>query len=204
MLRFGINKAIRNLRQDEALEDSALRSKIAQIQRVIMGQNFDIRQELNCYSDMVEDQRRILYEERLGILKGEKPMSPSEQRVRLFYIDQFWADHLAYVSYLREGIHLESLASRNPIDEFHAQITQAYEQIPAKINRESANMLVRLEGSNDPAKWEKFGLKSPTSTRTYIINDQYIQNKRSSWTWATVLAYYIRKILRPAFGWEKF
>ncbi|MEK4508825.1 preprotein translocase subunit SecA [Paenibacillus sp. FSL K6-2524] len=204
LLRFGINKSIRNLKQDEALEDSVLRSKIAQIQRVIMGQNFDIRQELNYYSDMVEDQRRILYEERLGILKGETPMSPSEQRVRLFYIDKFWADHLAYVSYIREGIHLESLASRNPIDEFHAQVTQAYEQILAKINSESANMLVRLGGSNDPAKWEKFGLKSPTSTRTYIINDQYIQNKRNSWTTTTVLAYYIRNILRPIFKLPKF
>ncbi|OAB41869.1 accessory Sec system translocase SecA2 [Paenibacillus glacialis] len=206
MLRFGINKAIRNLRQDEALEDSVLRSKIGQIQHIIMGQNFDIRQELNCYSDMVEDQRRILYGERLAILKGEKQMSPSEQRVRLFYIDQFWADHLAYVSYLREGIHLESLASRNPIDEFHVQITQAYEQIPAKINSESANMLLRLEGSNDPAKWEKFGLKSPTSTRTYIINDQYkeyMQNP-SSWTSGTIIAYWIRKMLRPVFGWSKF
>ncbi|MET3212206.1 UNVERIFIED_CONTAM: preprotein translocase subunit SecA [Paenibacillus sp. PvR008] len=199
MLRFGINKAIRAPRQDEALEEPVLRSKIAHIQRVIMGQNFDIHQELNCYSDMVEDQRRILYEERLGILKGEKPMSPSEQRVRLFYIDEFWADHLAYVSYLREGIHLESLASRNPIDEFHEQITQAYEQIPAKINSESANMLVRLGGSDDPAKWEKFGLKSPSSTRTYIINDQYIQNKRSSWTTVTIFAYWLLKILSPVF-----
>ncbi|MDQ0091496.1 preprotein translocase subunit SecA [Paenibacillus anaericanus] len=204
LLRFGINKGIRNLRQDEALEDSVIRSKIMHIQRVIMGQNFDIRQELNYYSDMVEDQRRILYEERLGILKGERPMSPSEQRVRLFYIDQFWADHLAYVSYIREGIHLESLASRNPIDEFHVQITQAYEQIPAKVNSESAKMLVRLGGSNDPVKWEKFGLKSPTSTRTYIINDQYIQDKRNSWTTVTVLAYYIRKFLKPVFGFEKF
>ncbi|MGO4694343.1 DEAD/DEAH box helicase [Paenibacillus sp. 2TAB26] len=203
LLQFGIDKAFRNLRQDEALEKPGLRSKIAHIQRVAMGQNFHIRQELNCYSDMVEDQRRILYEERLEILKGEKPMSPSEQRVRLFYIDEFWADHLAYVSYIREGIHLESLASRNPIDEFHVQIAQAYEQIPAKINSESENMLVRLEGSNDPAKWEMFGLKSPTSTRTYIINDQYIQNKRSSWTPMTIMAYYIRKILQPVFGWSK-
>lgn len=203
LLQFGINKAIRNLRQDEAIEESMLRSKIAHIQRVIMGQNFHIRQELNGYSDMVEDQRRILYEERLGILKGETPMSPSEQRVRLFYIDESWADHLAYVSYLREGIHLESLASRNPIDEFHMQITQAYEQIPAKINNESANMLEKLEGSNDPAKWETFGLKSPTSTRTYIINDQYIQQSRSSWTPMTMMAYWLRNILRPIFGWEK-
>lgn len=203
LLRFGIDKAIRAHRQDETLEDPVLRSKIAHIQRVIMGQNFDI-QELNRYSDMVEEQRRILYEERLAILKGKKLMSPLEQRVRLFYIDKFWADHLAYVSYLREGIHLESLVSGNPIDEFHAQITQAYEQIPAKVNSESANMLVRLGGSNDPAEWEEFGLKSPTSTRTYIINDQYIQNMRSSWTAMTVFAFGIRKILRPIFKLSKF
>lgn len=204
ILQFGSDKAIRKLRQDEALEESVLRSKIAHIQRVIMGQNFDIRRELNSYSDMVEDQRRILHEERLRILKGEEPMSPSEQRVRLFYIDEFWADHLAYVSYIREGIHLEGLASRNPIDEFHTQITQAYEQIPANIDNKSANMLEKLAGSNDPAMWEKFGLKSPTSTRTYIINDQFIQNKRSSWTAGTIFAYWGRKILRPLFGWEKF
>ncbi|MGF7032425.1 preprotein translocase subunit SecA [Paenibacillus mucilaginosus] len=204
LLRFGINKAIRAPKQDEALEDPVLRSQIAHIQRVVMGQNFHICQELNRYSDMVEDQRRILYEERLGILKGEKPMSPSEQRVRLFYIDEFWADHLAYVSYTREGIHLESLASGNPIDEFHTRITQAYDQIPSKINSESEHMLARLEGSNDPAKWEAFGLKSPTSTRTYIINDQYIQNKRSSWTPMTVFAFGIRKILRPIFRLSEF
>ncbi|WP_127506673.1 preprotein translocase subunit SecA [Paenibacillus humicus] len=197
LLRFGIDKAYRNLRQDEAIDKPVLRSKIAHIQRVVMGQNFHIRQELNCYSDMVEEQRRILYEERLGILKGETPMSPSEQRVRLFYIDKFWADHLAYVSYLREGIHLESLAERNPIAEFHAQIIQAYEQIPAEIDRESADMLLRLGGANDPAKWEQLGLKSPASTRTYIINDQYIQNNRSSWTAETIMAYYIRKIMKP-------
>ncbi|MFF2886020.1 DEAD/DEAH box helicase [Paenibacillus sp. NPDC057967] len=204
LLQFGIDKWVRGLRQDEMLVEPAILSKISHIQRVAMAQNFQIRKELNGYSDMVEDQRRILYEERLEILKGEQPMSPSEQRVRLFYIDEIWADHLAYVSYVREGIHLESLASRNPIDEFHMQITQAYEQIPAKINSESANMLVRLAGSNDPAKWEEFGLRSPTSTRTYIINDQYLENQRSSWTPLTVLAYYLRKFLRPVFGWEKY
>jgi len=196
LLRFGIDKWFRGLRQEEALKDPVLHSKISHFQRVAMAQNFHIRQELNYYSDMVEDQRKILYEERLGILKGEKPMSPSEQRVRLFYIDECWAEHLAYVSYIREGIHLESLASRNPIDEFHMQITEAYDQIAAKIDSESANMLEKLGGSNDPAKWEEFGLKSPTSTRTYMINDQYIENKRTSWTPVTVMAYYLRKVFR--------
>lgn len=206
LLRFGINKAIRGLRQDETLEESVLYSKIDHIQRVIMGQNFHIRQELNGYSDMVEDQRRMLYEERLRILKGETPMSPSEQRVRLYYIDKFWADHLEYVSYIREGIHLTSLVNRNPIDEFHAQIIQAYEQIAAKINRESANMLAKLGGSNDPAMWEKFGLKSPASTWTYIITDQYKQYLQNPGTWTpgTIIAYWLRKTLSPVFGWSKF
>lgn len=196
--RFGMDTVLHVPKQEEAIEDPVLVRKIAHIQRVVMGQNFDIHLELNRYSDMVEDQRRILYEERLRILNGEKLMSPSEQRVRLFYIDKYWADHLAYVSYLREGIHLESLTSRSPIDEFHIQITQAFEQIPSKIDAETMNMLQRLGGSNDPAEWEKLGLKSPTSTRTYIINDQYIQNKRSSWTATTVLAYWSRPLLRWA------
>ncbi|UQZ36481.1 accessory Sec system translocase SecA2 [Paenibacillus sp. PK3_47] len=196
LLRFGIRATVRAARQDEALEDAVLCSKITHIQRVVMGQNFEIHKELNSYSDMVEDQRRILYGERLGILKGEQPISPSEQRVRLFYIDQLWADHLAYVSYLRESIHLESLASRNPIDEFHAQITRAFGQLPAKINQECANMLAKLGGSNDPARWEELGLKSPPSTRTYIINDQFMQNNRGSWNAGTVIAFWGRKIFR--------
>jgi preprotein translocase subunit SecA len=204
MLKFGMDKAIRAPRQEEALKDSALHSTIDHIQRMIMGQNFHIRKELNSYSDMVEDQRRMLYAERLGILKGETPMSAAEQRVRLYYMDKFWADHLAYASYLREGIHLTSLVNRNPIDEFHTQMIQAYEQIPAKINSESANMLERLGNSNDPAKWEAFGLKSPTSTRTYIINDQYIHHTRSSWNPMTVFAFAIRKLLRPVFRLSKY
>ncbi|AIQ46967.1 preprotein translocase subunit SecA [Paenibacillus sp. FSL R7-0273] len=196
MLRFGSYTAELMPRQDEALDDPGLRSRITHIQRVIMGQNFEIHQELNGYSDMVEDQRRILYNERLDILQGRQELSPSEQRVRLFYIDEFWADHLAYISYLRESIHLESLASRNPIDAFHEQISQAYEQLHAKIDSAAKDMLSRLKGSNDPADWEKLGLMSPPSTRTYIINDQYIQDKRSSWTAATVLSYWLRKPLR--------
>ncbi|WP_042199930.1 DEAD/DEAH box helicase [Paenibacillus camerounensis] len=196
MLRFGNDKAVRTPRQDDALEDPALRSTITHIQRVIMGQNFEIHQELNGYSDMVEDQRRILYSERLDILRDRQGLSPSEQRVRLYYIDEFWAEHLAYISYLRESIHLESLASRNPIDEFHHQTSQAFEQLHAKIDKASAKMLAKLGGSNDPADWEKLGLMSPPSTRTYIINDQYIQDKRSSWTAATVLSYWLRKPLK--------
>jgi len=206
MLQFGIDKAIRSLKQDEALDESVLRHKIAHIQRVIMGQNFHLRQELNTYADMVEEQRRLLYGERLAVRNGEIPMSPAEQRVQLYCIDKFWADHLAYVSYIREDIHLTGLTNRNPIDEFHTQIIQAFEQIPQQIQQESAKMLEKLGGSNDPAKWEELGLKTPTSTWTYMISDQfvpYLQNS-GSWSAGTIIAYWLRVIARPIFKWRKF
>ncbi|MEY8744952.1 accessory Sec system translocase SecA2 [Bacillales bacterium AN1005] len=206
LVQFGIHDAIRVPKQDGVLNAPIVHNKLEHIQRVMMGQNFDLQQELNHYSDMIEDQRRILHKERFSILNGDLTMSPAEQRVRLFYIDEFWADHLVYASYMRESIHLESLTNQNPMDEFHKYITEAFEQIPAKIAKESANMLARLAGSNDPAKWEQFGLKSPTSTNTYMISDQYMDylQNRSSWTAGTIVAFWIRRMLKPVFGWSKF
>lgn len=206
LVQFGHAIMKHSHRQDEALKDAALQDKIDHIQRTIMGQNFHIRQELNSYSDVLEKQRRELYGERLHILKGKVIMSPSEQRVRLFFIDKFWADHLAYASYIRESIHLTGLMKHNPIDEFQEQIMRAYEQIPAGLQRETADMLAKLGGSNDPALWDQFGLKNPPSTWTYIMNDQYQDHllNRGSWTHGTMLAYLLRRLARPIFGLSKF
>lgn len=204
MLQFGADLTKRNFKQDELLEDPVLREKIDYIQLRIMAQHFHIQQELNNYSDIIEVQRRILHEKRMQILQGAVPMSPSEQRVRLFYIDKLWAEHLAYASYIRESIHLTGLVKQNPIDEFHEQIIQAYERIPAEIDRMSAEMLRKLEGTNDPAVWEKFGLKNFPSTWTYMINDQYQDDmlNRGSWTPIMIFAYWLRRMLRPIFGWD--
>jgi preprotein translocase subunit SecA len=206
LLQFGSDLMKSTLKQNEPLEDPVLCEKIDLIQRRIMSQNFHLQQELNSYSDIIEVQRRHLYEKRVQILKRVLPISPSEQRVRLFYMDQLWADHLAYASFIRESIHLTGLAEKNPIDEFHHQIILAYEQIPSEIDKKSADMLSQIGGSNDPALWEKFGLSTPPSTWTYIINDQYQQYllNPGSWTPATIMAYWLHKILRPVFGWEKF
>jgi len=210
ILRFGVNRAIpssyRKRKQDEPLDEALLRSKISHIQHVIMGQNFHIRQELNQYSDMVEEQRRILYQDRHAILTGVTPMSPSEQRVRLFYIDKYWAEHLAYVSYIREGIHLEGLANLDPLDEFHARIIEAFEQIPARIEEATASMLAALGDSNDPSEWERLGLTGHSSTWTYIINDQYAQ-KSSLSTGAIgpdtigAIVLGIKPVVKPILDW---
>lgn len=181
IVRYGTEKAIppsyRQLKQDEPLAETSLHKGLDHIQRIVMGQNFDIRRELNRYSDMVEEQRRILYGERTAILRGEIPLSAAEKRARLFYIDRAWAEHLAYVSYIREAIHLESLANRNPIDEFHVRIIQAFEQLPDRIDKDTEKLLAKLDKTKDDHDWERLGLQGPASTWTYIMNDQYIQKQ---------------------------
>jgi len=179
--RFGIDKAIpaayRGRRQNEPLEENALHKSLAHIQRVIMGQNFDIRKDLNKYSDMVEEQRRLLHADRAEILQGRTAYGDIEKRVRLLVMDRLWADHLAYVAYIREGIHLESLANRNPVDEFHHRIIEAYERIAGKIDQETAKLLAKIGKSAGEPDWEALGLNGPSSTWTYMMNDQYIQKK---------------------------
>lgn len=181
IVRYGTEKAIpqsyRKLKQDEPLAESALHKGMDHVQRIVMGQNFDIRRELNRYSDMVEEQRRIIHKERSAILRGEIPLGAAEKRVRLFYIDRAWSDHLAYINYIREAIHLESLANRNPIDEFHMRIIQAFEQLPDKIEKDTAKFLAKLDKTKDDHDWERLGLQGPASTWTYIMNDQYIQKQ---------------------------
>lgn len=180
-VRFGTEKAIpanyRTLRQDGPLAETALHKGLDHIQRIVMGQNFDIRRELNRYSDMVEEQRQIVYAERAAVLKDAPGMGAAERRVRLHFIDKAWADHLAYVNYIREAIHLESLANRNPIDEFHTRIIQAFEQLPERIDRDVDKFLAKLDKSKDDHDWEKLGLQGPASTWTYIMNDQHIQKQ---------------------------
>jgi preprotein translocase subunit SecA len=181
--RFGIEKALpaayRNLKQDEPLEASLFNKKMEHIQRVVMGQNFEMRKTLNKYSDMVEEQRRIQHEQREAVLTNRDSLSSTERYVRLYHMDRTWSDHLAYVSYIREGIHLESLANRNPVDEFHNRIIHAFEQLPEKIETETAKTLKKLGsgGSKEQVDWEKEGLKGPSRTWTYLIQDQFMEKK---------------------------
>jgi preprotein translocase subunit SecA len=183
--RFGIEKAIpvayRTKKQDEPLEASVFHKKMEHIQRVVMGQNFEMRKTLNKYSDMVEEQRRIQQEQREALLTNKDSLSSTERHVKLYHMDRSWSDHLAYVSYIREGIHLESLANRNPVDEFHNRIIHAFEQLPDKIEKETAKTLSKLSSSNgglkDNIDWEKEGLKGPSRTWTYLIQDQFMEKK---------------------------
>ncbi|WP_438432742.1 accessory Sec system translocase SecA2 [Gorillibacterium sp. sgz500922] len=188
-------------RRDEPVNTPALERKLEHIQRVANGQQFEARKNLNSYSDLLEEQRRIFRGEREDVLMdrvvssplsvyepsdyerlrgtlGESKLAVLEKLAALHYMDKCWADHLDYVNYLKESVHLSSLSNRNPLDEFNVNLIQAFTGLPGKIEEETVRYLKNLRPSADFDP-ERNGPQKPDSTWTYVVNDLFLLTRRS-------------------------
>ena len=136
------------------------------IQRIAEGQNLEIRRFLQKYESVIEGQRQKIQQRRQAILTGETAVSSELERlVALRTIDDLWADYLAAITDLREGVQWLSWGGRDPLHEYltsvHSLFTQLEEQLDGEIAR-------RLEEAQDS------GL-DPTqrgATWTYLTTDQ--------------------------------
>ena len=179
----------------DRVESPALRTDVAHAQRVIEGQNFGIRKSLWTYSYLIEMQRRIVQEAREAVLNSEAGAPwlealPSElaaagpdrfgaeewekirKRVSLFHIDRCWADQLALLADIRESVHLVGLGGKEPVQEFHKSATGAFEEMEAKIEGAIADSLGKLVKMEGPVDLDAQGLKGPSSTWTYLVNEE--------------------------------
>ncbi len=202
--RYGIHELLGELVDgaagDEPLADPRVADEIARAQRIIEGQHFAIRKVLWQYATMVEAQRRVIAARRLEVLLGEAPpllreqaperwhelvealgegvVAAVERQVALAVIDRHWADHLAFVADLREGLHLRSLGGPvlfyggpAPLDDFNREITAPFEQRLAAVPRDVAAVLCRAEVTADGIDLAREGLLQATSTWTYLVQE---------------------------------
>jgi preprotein translocase subunit SecA len=197
MVRFGIDELIppklRPAPQPEPIEHRIIRREVERLQRIVDGQNLEIRATLARYSTLVEKQRRTLFEWRMAVLSGTADvdvfarrltdryaellphtgvarLEEVERLVTLHHIDEVWAEHLAFISEVREGIHLVGIGGRDPLHEFHKQIAGAFASLHRDIEDRTVQTLASLGSSGggllDPA------LQGPSSTWTYLVNDR--------------------------------
>lgn len=206
LVRFGLEAAIpesyRQRRQDEPIGDAAIAKIVAHIQRVVDGQNADIRRTQNKYADMVEQQRRIFHGQRQDVLLERTPLTrcsnaaperyaawlgliglpaldKAERRLTLVQMDRCWADYLDYVAYIREGIHLESISSKDPLEEYLKRIIAAFDELPRRLDGRIVQAFLSVPLSPDGFAPEREEVRAPSSTWTYIVNDRFFQNKVS-------------------------
>ena len=181
--------------QDEEVDDPVIRRDIVHAQKVIEGQNFDIRKTLRSYSEFIEAQRKIVQQRRENILLSRDAAWESERlpptlrargiarfgpqdweeilrQVRLFHLDRCWGDHLAFLGDIRESIHIVSLGGKEPLFEFQRSAADAFVEMDRASDRVIIKTLRDLVKKHGPADLPAAGLKGPTSTWTYLVNEE--------------------------------
>ncbi|MGB2908919.1 MAG: accessory Sec system translocase SecA2 [Candidatus Aminicenantaceae bacterium] len=202
--RYGIlnllPKKYHNLKLESPIVDMFVNREIERGQRIIEGQNFEIRKTLRKYSSLMEMQRDLIQRRRREILAGEAPsellaqqlpehyiefesslgsarLHEVERQITLFHLDRCWAEHLAQVADIRESIHLVSVGGNPPINEFHKLVNAAFLELDHRIEEKVLHTFEALELKGSDLDLDEAGIRGPSSTWTYLISD----NTFGSW-----------------------
>jgi preprotein translocase subunit SecA len=139
---------------------------IENVQRIAEGQNLEIRRFLQKYESAIEGQRQKIQQRRQAILTGETPCaSELERLVSLGAIEDLWADYLATITDLREGVQWLSWGGRDPLHEYLTSVHSLFTQLEEQIDEEIAQRLGEAEAAGlDPSQ--------RGATWTYLTTDQ--------------------------------
>ena len=102
---------------------------------------------------------------------GEDLIQKVERQITLCQIDRCWSEHLSNAAEVREGIHLVSIGGLNAFDEFNRRINAAFREYATRVEQEVLASFRTVEITADGIDLKKEGLLGPSSTWTYMIND---------------------------------
>jgi preprotein translocase subunit SecA len=163
-------------------------------QRVAEGKLLDIHANTWRYNQLVAQQRAIISERREHLLRtatareelaerspkryeqlvdevGEERLKKICRLIMLYHLDRGWADHQAYLSDIRESIHLRALGMQNPLDEFHRMAVDAFASLAADAIEAAQQTFETANVLEDEPGLDLSKLARPTSTWTYMIHD---------------------------------
>jgi preprotein translocase subunit SecA len=144
---------------------------IESVQRTSEGQNLEIRRFLHKYESVIEGQRQKVQQLRQAILTGEKPCSSDFERlVSLRDIDDLWADYLATITDLREGVQWLSWGGRDPLHEYLTSVHALFTQLEAEMEMlPSEAEAAEMDPSDRGATWTYLTTDQPFGTATERI-----------------------------------
>jgi len=169
---------------------------VGQAQRIVEGQDESLRSALGTFTAMVESQRHVVAKRRQELLSdsavapllleaaperhtamlellGTPVLAQVEQRTHLLHLDQLWADHLAFVADLREGMQITGMAASSPffvaddpVKVFHGKLVASFDARLAEVPAAVVSSL--CDASLDAGALSTCGPAHPGSTWTYI------------------------------------
>jgi preprotein translocase subunit SecA len=168
MVRYRLKELLPKKHRQKAgkgeLEDRVYGRTIAQAQRIIASQMFEIRKTLLFYTTFVENQRKSILARRQEVF-----LSAVDKKENILnQWDLFWTNYLNYTMQLRAGIYWERVGGNDPLRVFFHRADQHFRE----ALRETETQIQKLQTNK-----LHLPLKRPSSTWTYIVNDNPFQNK---------------------------
>jgi len=182
-------------RPDAELPSTRAHWVLGHAQRVAEGVNLEIHRNTWQYNKLIEDQRRIVLRHREQVQRSDHALSVLARRcperlaelspgvdetvladaarqIVLFHLDRAWAEHLAFLADLREGIHLRALARGTvPLNEFNREAIRAFRDLLEEAAARSAETFRTAAITAAGIDLEAAGLKRPTATCTYLVHE---------------------------------
>ncbi|MEU4554585.1 accessory Sec system translocase SecA2 [Micromonospora violae] len=174
---------------DGLVTDEQVDYAVEHAQRVAEGVNHEIHRNTWRYSVVIEQQRKALAARRERLLTSdvaavmllekepdkagemdEYLLARAARSIALYHLDRLWAEHLAELSEVREGVHLRALGRLDPLDEFHRAAVPAFNDLVPEIEARTIATFLETEFDED---WQPDDgtLMRPTATWTYLVHD---------------------------------
>jgi preprotein translocase subunit SecA len=185
----------RDVAADGLVADPGAQWTVGHAQRVAEGANLEIHRNTWRYSKLVEDQRRLVLEQRDRVLTtgaaqqalarrcpqryaevsatvSQEALDGAARQIVLYHLDRGWADHLAALAGIREGIHLRALGrGLDPLNEFQREAVTLFARLLPDVEERSAQTFHTAPITDAGADLGAVGLKRPTATWTYLVQD---------------------------------
>jgi preprotein translocase subunit SecA len=177
-------------------DETARACEIERIQRIIEGQNLEIKKTLNRYSFLLEQQRQILFNQREDWLR---PSCASEffaahvpdmfaeycddrfeqlfPRILLYCVDTAWIQYLSEIDDVREGIHLHRIGGQDPYLEFQKFAVIRFDELMDKIEERAVHLFSTMAKEGVNFEHMMRTLKTPSATWTYLVNDDPFEHR---------------------------
>jgi preprotein translocase subunit SecA len=192
--------APRDVAADGRVRDAKATEAVAHAQRVAEGVNLEIHRNTYRYHELIEKQRAIVLEHRDRLMHGdaalvalgtqcperfeelsasvdEDVLVAAARTIVLYHLDRGWADHLAVLGDIREGIHLRALGTgalgggRDPLGDFQVEAVKLFTSLLDRVQEDAAETFRTASITQAGVDLDDAGLKRPTATWTYVVQD---------------------------------
>ncbi len=163
-----------NIPEDQPIESSLISRSLENAQTKIEGFNFDARKQVLEYDDVLNFQRKTIYEKRRKVLLGniedmkarldeisktedenkiisEKVAQVGEENfysglrmIMLQAIDMFWVDHLEMMDYLRGSVNLRAYGQRDPLVEYKKDGLRLFKEMQESIDAQIISLIPHI------------------------------------------------------------